>query len=208
MPTRRSSRETMGGSSLSVRAGGSRLSVEVGVGSKSQVKRRSKELPGVSDEPDPADPKWTTEVSAPSLALATLPWCRYTAWERALVCIPCTAVRQRPVVHATPSTTANAHQLSRRLRPRLRHRLQRPASTPLAASPPLSLLYTPALTPTPGHTPTPPALRSSHRTRRPRMPYRTRRPSPTQSSRRRRRPSSRSTRTARAPSTGANSRTC
>ena len=77
----------MGGSSLSVRAGGSRLSVEVGVGSKSQVKRRSKELPGVSDEPDPADPKWTTEVSAPSLLLqrgrgaailrGSAPWCVY-----------------------------------------------------------------------------------------------------------------------------------
>lgn len=68
MPTRRTSRETMGGS---------RLSVDVG-GSKTNVKRRSKELLGLSDVPDPADLKWTTEVSAlfSPCALAALPlWC-------------------------------------------------------------------------------------------------------------------------------------
>jgi hypothetical protein len=53
MRTHRSSRETMGGS---------RLSVDVG-GSKANVKRRSKELLGLSGEPDSADLKWTTEVS-------------------------------------------------------------------------------------------------------------------------------------------------
>lgn len=66
MPTRRTSRETMGGS---------RLSVDVG-GSKTNVKRRSKELLGLSDVPDPADLKWTTEASA-LLVPAPLPRCRY-----------------------------------------------------------------------------------------------------------------------------------
>jgi len=64
MPTHRSSRETMGGS---------RLSVDVG-GSKANVKRRSKELLGLSGEPDSADLKWTTEVSERTVsALAALP---------------------------------------------------------------------------------------------------------------------------------------
>ena len=58
MPTRRTSRETMGGSHPSVEAGGS----------KTTVKRRSKEL--LLGQPvEPADLKWTTEVIALSLSL-------------------------------------------------------------------------------------------------------------------------------------------
>ena len=57
MPTRRTSRETMGGSHPSVEAGGS----------KTTVKRRSKEL--LLGQPEPADLKWTTEVIALSLPL-------------------------------------------------------------------------------------------------------------------------------------------
>ena len=55
MPTRRTSRETMGGSHPSVEVGGS----------KTTVKRRSKEL--LLGQPEPADLKWTTEVIALSL---------------------------------------------------------------------------------------------------------------------------------------------
>ena len=46
--------------------GGSHPSVEAG-GSKTTVKRRSKEL--LLGQPEPADLKWTTEVIALSLSL-------------------------------------------------------------------------------------------------------------------------------------------
>jgi hypothetical protein len=63
MPTRRTSRETMCGSHPSVEVGGS----------KTTIKRRSKELLLGLGQPEPADLKWTTEVIALSL-----PSCR--AW--------------------------------------------------------------------------------------------------------------------------------